>query len=237
MPINVNHVYKTFSDILTHKVAVSFAEGERLNVKIIKIMKNGTIVRLSRPANSVASQQLTVPQMLSADKVYSARIVDGKPVFTEILRQNVEGGKMSPIIDTLLGIGENVDGENNILTMLGGMLGLNDTNRIDCDENRRNCLSFSDERGHYYFIFRLPTGSTMSKFVIRIDEHLNTVINIYAETDEPSCVEQLTERMRYLQTSLGTIVPSLNFAIFTDFDTFRTECETQLGLSNIDIMG
>ena len=236
MAINVNQVNKTFSDILTHKAAVSFAEGERLNVKIIKIMKNGTIVRLSRP-NSAASQQITVPQMLSADKVYSARIVDGKPVFTEMLRQNVEGGKMSPLIDTLLGIGENVEGENNILSMLGGMLGLNDANRINKEENRRNCLSFSDERGHYYFIFRLPTGSTMSKFVIRIDEHLNTVINIYTETDEPSCVERLTDRMRHIQSSLGTIVHSLNFAIFTDFDTFRTECETQLGLSNIDIMG
>ncbi len=236
MAINVNQVNKTFSDILTHKAAVSFAEGERLNVKIIKIMKNGTIVRLSRH-NSASSQQITVPQMLSADKVYSARIVDGKPVFTEMLRQNVEGGKMSPLIDTLLGINENVDGENNILSMLGGMLGLNNANRINKEENRRNCLSFSDDRGHYYFIFRLPTGGSMAKFVIRIDEHLNTVINIYTETNEPSCVEHLTERMRHIQSSLGTIVHSLNFAIFTDFDTFRTECETQFGLSNIDIMG
>ncbi|MBP5707238.1 MAG: hypothetical protein J6W76_08120, partial [Spirochaetales bacterium] len=178
-----------------------------------------------------------VPQMFSADKVYSARIVDGKPVFTEMLRQNVEGGKMSPLIDTLLGIGEKVDGENNILSMLGGMLGLNDAKRINKEDNRRNCMSFSDDRGHYYFIFRLPTGGSMAKYVIRIDEHLNTVINIYTETNEPSCIEQLTERMRYIQSSLGTIVHSLNFAIFTDFDTFRTECETQLGLSNIDIMG
>ena len=238
MNVNANNHIKTIPTGAVHSdnTVLPFGEGTRLNTAVLRMMNNRTIVRLTHH-QSGQSVTVTVPQLLSPDKVWTARIVGGKPVFTEVLRQNVKTGTANTFIDTLLGSSENADTGNSILNMLGGILGLNDANRINKEDNRRNCLSFSDERGHYYFIFRLPTDGTMAKFVIRIDEQLNTVINIYTETDDQSCIEHLTDRMRHLRSSLGTIAASLNFAIFTEWTSFRTECEQQFGLSGIDIMG
>ncbi len=238
MNINNNNPIKSVSGSIVHSEngALPFAEGTRLNVRILKMMNNRTTVRLKQPQPPNKSIIVCVAQNLSPNKVWTAIVRGGKPVFSESILQNVKHSVNVGFTDTLLGNTENAESSNSLLNVVGSLFGVKDSKLI-CEEKRRNCLSFSDEHGHYYFIFRLPTDESFVKYVVRIDPRLNVLINIYSETENPTFVTHLTDKMNHIRTSLGSHISSLNFTVFTQWLPFREECEKQLGLSNIDVVG